>query len=974
MSNYKSPKKKILNKFENTNFPNNPDTFKYRSVTKIYPLYKQKINRKRVNNKSDSSQKEKKIDLFDLDEDFLFALVQPIFLLDKQKMNNTIANLILNSKLITKLENDKETNESINTLINKFIKNLTFRFYKSGSILFHNGEMDNKFYFVIKGKISSLKPKKMYLEISLDDYLLYLINLEQKQEKNILDKVLKLNVNYAPLKSIEDIKRLNTIIFKKRLEQIINTEEESYLIETNYDLQSFFNEYYQDYNSYNISRKELKKLMSYRGKLLLGVINREWDDYLLEHCKLTSDENSYFEQFEKLYKQKTFPFNCFKYEFDVEYINNDYFGDYSLDDEKTMREETLRFEEDTTIAWITIDEYIDIISPQKKIEKKNDIIRLNNSFCFKDISERIFKKNYYEMFTKKHFSRNTILFKPDTESNSIFFIKDGKLGLQLNCSIIGLHKLIQLIFDKLNNISPKFDIYQKKYLTKEHLKVLQFEYLNDPFLRNMKSLDKKFKLELEKERIFQIALFSDFEIVGLEEVYLRIPHFTKAIVLGDKFNFSELPLNKFNLILQREMRQIKESFVQISINKILSLIKRLYDIKQIYINMAKVKSDIDDKIFEKIPEEKNIEYSYNISNINKKLSINNNKTTIPQINYAKTIENDINDGGVKIEDNNSKIYDKKNNINLSQRKLILKSANYIKSPSKIRTNKLNFDINLNNRERAKSGKLNSKLEENLDEEEEPKKIKKKSSNIIIIGNKNININQLQLMNDNEEISNNSKIIKDNLNKRRNLNLIKSIELNYNIGKENLNRININREKFNTIKSRNSINKNLSNNFSENEKFKSRKDNISYFNIINNNKIINDYSNQMNFFIPISINPMYPKIFNNKKTSNLNLMTENNINDNENIIIKTSPNIPKIENSKIINLPKIELKINKNINNSLNSNTINANSNRFSSNGNISEKVKRYYSQIKQKGYIPLIVNKRFNTIFLRKYHKKYNEN
>ena len=230
------------------------------------------------------------------------------------------------------------------------------------------------------------------------------------------------------------------------------------------------------------------------------------------------------------------------------------------------------------------------------------------------------------------------------------------------------------------------------------------------------------------------------------------------------------------------------------------------------------------------------------------------------------------------------------------------------------------------------------------------------------------------MNDNEEISNNSKIIKDNLNKRRNLNLIKSIELNYNIGKENLNRININREKFNTIKSRNSINKNLSNNFSENEKFKSRKDNISYFNIINNNKIINDYSNQMNFFIPISINPMYPKIFNNKKTSNLNLMTENNINDNENIIIKTSPNIPKIENSKIINLPKIELKINKNINNSLNSNTINANSNRFSSNGNISEKVKRYYSQIKQKGYIPLIVNKRFNTIFLRKYHKKYNEN
>ena len=65
-----------------------------------------------------------------------------------------------------------------------------------------------------------------------------------------------------------------------------------------------------------------------------------------------------------------------------EYINNDYFGDYSLDEEKIMRGETLRFEEDTTIAWITIDEYIDIISPEKKIEKKKDIMRLNHSFCF----------------------------------------------------------------------------------------------------------------------------------------------------------------------------------------------------------------------------------------------------------------------------------------------------------------------------------------------------------------------------------------------------------------------------------------------------------------------------------------------------------------------------------------------------------------------------------------------------------------
>ena len=89
-----------------------------------------------------------------------------------------------------------------------------------------------------------------------------------------------------------------------------------------------------------------------------------------------------------------------------------------MDEDKVIRNETVRFEEDTTIAFIGVEEYIDIISPQKKIEKKNDIMRLNNSFCFKEISERIFKRNYYDMFIKKHCSKNSIIFNPDTKSNS----------------------------------------------------------------------------------------------------------------------------------------------------------------------------------------------------------------------------------------------------------------------------------------------------------------------------------------------------------------------------------------------------------------------------------------------------------------------------------------------------------------------------------------------------------------------------
>ena len=91
----------------------------------------------------------------------------------------------------------------------------------------------------------------------------------------------------------------------------------------------------------------------------------------------------------------------------------------------------------------------------------------------------------------------------------------------------------------------------------------------------MKTFNKIFKLELEKKRKFQIALFSDVEIIGLEEIYLKIPYIAKGIVVSEKIVFHELPLDKFNIILQDEIRNITESYVTCAINIVLSLMERL---------------------------------------------------------------------------------------------------------------------------------------------------------------------------------------------------------------------------------------------------------------------------------------------------------------------------------------------------------------------------------------------------------------
>ena len=965
MNKNRSPKKKTGRKKET--FQIDPKRFKFRNIDDIYPEPIPQIKERHIELKPIINKDKKKDDCYELDEEFLFALVQPIFLLDKQKMNNTITKLIFNSSLITKLETDLEKKETLNSSINVFIKNLIFRRFEKDSILYRNGEIDDKFYFVIKGRISSLKTKKISFKISFDDYILYLIELKQKQEIFLLNNVLKLNNNLAPIKSYEEIKKLNRIIFKKRLEFLINSED-SELITDNTDLEKFFEEYNQDFEQYNMTRKELKKLLPNRGKILAGVLNREWDDYVLEHCKLTTDENLFFEAFEAIYKEEKVPFIRFTYEYNDEYIDSEYFGDFSLDEDKVIRMNTLRFEENTTLAFIGVDEYIDIISPQKKIEKKNDIMRLNSSFCFREISERIFKRNYYDMFIKKQCSRNSIIFNPESESNSLFFIKKGQLSLELNCSIIELQNLMQLIYNKLNNIPSQYDLYQKKFISKEKLKVLEFEYLNDPIFLNMKSHDKLFKIELEKKRHIQISVFSDFEMVGLEEVYLQIPHFAKAIVGGEKLFYNELPINKFKIILQNEMRLIKESYVQVSINRVLSLLKRLYNIKQNCIGMAKLRANSDSSNFLKIPKEPNIEYNLDFSN-NRKLNINNNRTSIPQINLAA---NNKSSKDIKSEEKNKIVLNRKNKNSLVNRKSSVFVGHYIKSAQKIRNKKLILEINENNKERAKSGKFyDEKLNKNEDERRN-KKFKKNEINVVIVGNRKININQLRreyndyklLLNDVDNSYKKELKTIDNIDEQKNLNLF---EKNYNYI-ENQKSLNINKEKHNSIKTKILEKENLSTKIQESGTNK-RKNNYSLLNMSNSN-IINKYPNLINPIIPMYISPINPKIH-NKKSTYLNLLQINS-NENKSKIIKTMPNKKESENSKLNILPKI--KLNRYLNNSPNSNNIGSTSSRNKFNGKIPDIVKNFYLQRKKKGCIPLIVNKRSNTLFLRKYYKKYNEN
>ena len=478
---------------ENLTKSNDYDNLMLKDIYPKPPLFSKK-NPLDINNIL--LKKEKKGNIYELNKEFLYALIQPIFLLDKQKMYNTIANLIKNSKLLKKLESESETNENINTLIFTLAQNLSYKKVDKDNILYHIGETDNYFYFIIKGRMTELKANKYYFKISFEEYITYLIELKKNNENYLLNKVILENKKEIPIKSIDDIQKMYNVIFKKKLFENISLEK----ITNNIQLEEFFKKYSQDFSTYKLSKKQLKKLEKDKNKIIMGIVNREWDNYIMENCHQNSDDLLLFEPYEEIYKDKKKSYICYIYEISANLRGGNYFGDFSLDDEKIIRNETLKAEENTILGYISNEDYINIVAPKRKVEKNKEIMLLNNGYFFKNISERIFKKNYYELFIKKEYGMNTILFNSKTNPKSLLFLKKGKISLFINCSIIELNKLIRLIYIKLNEITWPYDNFQNKILTKEDLKVIEKKYFSESIFKEIKNLNKIFKCELEKKK------------------------------------------------------------------------------------------------------------------------------------------------------------------------------------------------------------------------------------------------------------------------------------------------------------------------------------------------------------------------------------------------------------------------------------------------------------------------------------------
>ena len=952
---------------------------------------------------------------YKINDTFLESIVKERCPLNKKKVHLTIDKFIKNSFLMDKIKKEFQTdnNEPPENLCLTIAQNMSYIEYKRNKSIYKVGDNGDKLYFIIKGKVNIYKPVKIKTKMTFKDYLLYCLLLNKYKEDFLLNKIFNTYFKIIPIMFIEEIKKTFNILFKMELTEKIVKKK----ILNNRELKSFFEDNLMNFDDFDIDIRQLEKYLPSKNKLKNGVVNlvnedenlsgdQDWENYILTKCNISYGESSYFEKYEKLLKNnKKLDIECYIFEFVNSIEKGKYFGEMPVEQDgsfiKKKREYSIFAEEDTIIGTIKNEDFTYIIAPKIKIERIKNINFINNNFFFKPINSYTFARNYFQYFLRHELYRENILFKSNSLPKSIFILQEGIITLNIQCTLIQINDIIENLYSKLIFNKYYTEFWNKKIISKQTISTIK-NYANDYVLKNLKLHNSKFIEEINKNRNFQISIVSKDEIIGLEEIFFNVPYFMNGVVTSEKCIFYELPIDNFENIIKMESI-VEEVYIKSSLNKLLSLIERLQNLKKNIIDYIKSKFDqnIDGEM-----EKNNQIVKIESNKENNDNSINNKE------NFNLVDNNFKNDNS--LEKNNIIINEKNNLDNSNTINTELSSYNYYyHKPSKrgfssIKKQRINYSIleNMKNEEKEEINEINDNLSENnTSEKTKNLKYARSAKRLTIKKKKYLYIEPIEQKErvgsvDIYKLKNHYKNKKDNdidaIFVKDRYYTLESIKKSIERNKNKINLINkLYQNQYKNVKIINKKNDEdeLSKN-NLNEQFEDK-------NIRNNLKTINpdsDIDNNLykNINIKLNIKNNYKKFktINENRNIRYNRNIEKLLSKSINTIKKTeiNENNDIKQNQLIISknflfskspsrLPKLNFdlknKLNINLNSIKNSSSSRAIMDKIieqSKKAIIPQIVKNFYDNKKIKGYIPFIANKESNTVFLRKYHKKYNKN
>ena len=506
-------------------------------------------------------------------------------------------------------------NEHIEKIISRLTDSVILEKYEKNKFIVKYGDIGHNCYFLLSGKISILKPVQYKdIKISYHDYLKYLSNLFANDEMYFALKVLELNnETYFKFHNLdyirEDINNLKSFI-KSYCIILLYRKIKSDLIDyTNIStLENFLNEFNFTFKDFNINSNSLTEHINQlnqdnnvnpktnsksKEKLEKKNINAQLKKYILEIFSPSEDDTHNMKPYELLLFKNISNNNklnsnqnqknilnetaiLYKYETVMNPGPGVFFGEMALDvhTNKNKRNATIRTEEECFLFSLTQKLYNSILLQSINFIKEFDIAIIKRNYFFGEINQKIFDKMYYSMFKLISKEKNEFIYRQNSLLNSIYFLKEGKIKLEINLSVIDIYNIIKYYLNYIGENRRLFNF------TDEQIYELNKTYLSDYkdlYLGNKLPMYKNKISEIKKYEIYNVT---NFEALGLLEFMSKNDIYnTSCFVISKTAKIFEISKDNLEILINREKKGIINDYYKFAKDRFLVMIKRLHSIK-----------------------------------------------------------------------------------------------------------------------------------------------------------------------------------------------------------------------------------------------------------------------------------------------------------------------------------------------------------------------------------------------------------
>ena len=255
--------------------------------------------------------------------------------------------------------------------------------------------------------------------------------------------------------------------------------------------------------------------------------------------------------------------------------SGDYLADNILDSEGKIKINATALE-DTHVAYIGYNGYLDIIIKYKKIIKNKLAKFIKETYFYNKIGLNYLIKNYLNDFQHEELTYGNTIFSQNKKPKYVYFFKEGVLEIFCEKSIFSIFKLIDKMIEKL-------EISSQKEL-KDDLLFLKRKISNYKILQN----------ESYKKMNSRLFIYTKNSILALESWFFDLPYFYSCKILSEKADYYKIDYNILKKLIS-DIKEVNEIFFEKTIFRLNILLKRFIKICKTRIDyIIKVKINEDD--------------------------------------------------------------------------------------------------------------------------------------------------------------------------------------------------------------------------------------------------------------------------------------------------------------------------------------------------------------------------------------------